>query len=180
MRVGRVTRSGRRLWWTLKGSATAGVIAGAAAYGCLGQSWQQSVVTGAIPAVVSAFVTRNARKVARRIRWFDWVFTGGIFSSLAVVGTVMLVRHAGQDPGRGSILIAFDLLIIWRLHRSWRRRREMIQQEHFVQPSLGSEKQLGGRFGPEYPVWVALGSRRHRYGPATPDLPDIATVRRHG
>ena len=58
-------------------------------------------------------------------------------SCLAVVRTVMLLRHAGQDPGRGSILIAFDLVIIWRLHRSWRRRREIIQQERFVQPSPG-------------------------------------------
>jgi hypothetical protein len=150
MRAGRVTWSGRRLWWTLKGSATGGVLAGAVAYAFLGLSWQQSVVTGAIPAVVSAFVTRNARKVpagrtereaARRLRWFDWVFTavftGGVFSSLAVVGTVMLLRHAGQDPGRGSILIAVDLVFIWRLQRSWRRRRGIIQQERFVQPSLG-------------------------------------------
>jgi hypothetical protein len=144
MRAGRVTWSARRLWWTLKGSATAGVIAGAVAYAFLGLSWQQSVVTGAVPAVVSAFVTRDARKVlagrtereaARRLRWFDWVFTGGMLSSLAVVGTVMLLRHAGQDPGRGSILIAFDLVFIWRLHRSWRRRRGIIQQERFVQPS---------------------------------------------
>jgi hypothetical protein len=149
MWVGRVPRSGRRLWWILKGSVTAGVVAGLAAYAVFGQSWQQSLVVGAIPAVVSAVVTRNTRTVraswtepgaARRLRWFDWAFnvvlTGGAMSSLAVAGTVMLLRHAGQDPGRGSILIAFDLVLIWRTHRSWRRRREISQAERFAQPSL--------------------------------------------
>jgi hypothetical protein len=122
MRVGRVRWSGRRLWWTLKGSAAAGVIAGAVAYAAFGLSWQQSVLTGALPAVVPAFVTQNARKAwpgragrqaARRLRWFAWVFAGGMLSSLAVAGTVMLLRHAGQDPGRGSILIALDFVLIW-------------------------------------------------------------------
>jgi hypothetical protein len=143
--VGRVTRSGRRLWWTLKVCATAGVVGGLAAYAVLGQSWQQSMAAGAIPAVVSAFVTRNARKVpagwtereAARARWFDRVFTGGLASSLAVVGTVMLLRHAGQDLARGSILIALDLARIWKLHRAWRRHRGISQEERFAQPSLG-------------------------------------------
>jgi hypothetical protein len=104
------------------------------------------MATGAIPAVVSAFVTRNARKVparwtereaARGPRWFDRVITGGLASSLAVVGTVMLLRHAGQDLARGSILIALDLALIWKLHRAWRRRRGISQEERFAQPSLG-------------------------------------------
>jgi hypothetical protein len=135
----------------LKGSATAGVVAGLASYAFFGLSWQQSAVTGAIPPTVAAFVTRNSRKIradrtereaSRRLRWFDWifyfVFTGGILSSLAVVGTVMLLRHAGQDPARGSILIAFDLVLIWRLHRSRRRNREISQEARFAQPSLGN------------------------------------------
>ena len=147
MWVGRVTRSGRRLWWTLKGSATAGVVAGLLAYALFGRSWQQSVAAGAIPAVVTA-LGRNTRKAdwaeraaTRRFRWFDrvfdWVLAGGLLSSLAVAGTVMLLRHAGHDTARGSILIAFDLVLIWVRQRSWRRHRGIIQDERSTQPSLG-------------------------------------------
>ena len=149
MWASRATRSGHRLWWTLKSSVTAGVVAGLVAYAFLGRSWQESVVTGAIPAVVAAFITRNNRKISagqtereatRRFRWFDrvfnWIFTGGLLSFLAATGTIMLLRHAGHDTARGSILIAFDLVLIWRLHRSWRRHRGISQDKRFTQPSL--------------------------------------------